>query len=111
MGFDVAAQDANPWIECAVATDDVAFTISGASEQTGNALPGGIAWDGLAAGNYQIDDTQADDDASGFVLACHGLTTSTAYPLYSTESGAPLEIALGAGQQVACLWFTVPAAA
>ena len=110
-GFDVAAQDANPWIECAVATDDVAFTIAGAGEQpTGDALPGGIVWDGLAAGDYQIGDTKADD-ASGFVLACHGLTASTAYPLYSTESGAPLDIALGAGQQVACLWFTVPAAA
>ena len=70
MGFDVAVQDANPWIECAVATDDIAFTICGASEQTSNALPGGIAWNGLAAGDYQIDDTQADDDASGFVAAC-----------------------------------------
>ncbi len=95
-----------------MATDDVAFTIAGAGEQpTGNALSGGVRWDGLAAGDYQVDDTQADDAASGFVLACHGLTAPAAYPLYSTESGAPLAISLEAGQQVACLWFTVPAAA
>ena len=113
-GIDLAAASASPWLECAVATDDVAFTLassSGAGQPPGDFLSGGVRWDGLAAGDYQIDDPQADDAAAGFVLACHGLTASAAYPLYSTESGAPLEIALGAGQQVACLWFTVPAAA
>ena len=100
-GFDVAVQDANPWIECAVATDDVAFTISGARRRDRQRASRRHRRHGLAAGDYQIDDTQANDAASGLVLACHGLTTSTAYPLYITESGAPLEIALRAGQQVA----------
>lgn len=115
-GFDVAAAEASPWTACAVASEGVGLTISGPDgfaeqEAAGDDFTGGVRWDGLAAGDYQIADAQPEDGAAGVVLACHGMTAPASYPVYSTESGTPMAIGLADGQQVACFWFEVPAEA
>lgn len=112
-GFDLAA-DTNPWIACDQAGSEIELAIAGpggvaAARTVGDDLPGGVRWDDLGAGDYEIDDTEADDVASGFVLTCAGGDVPVGYPVHSTAAGEPFALSLEAGQHVTCLWFAVPA--
>jgi hypothetical protein len=112
-GYDLYDEYSDPWEDCTKAYEGVTFEIDGPdgyddSQKTGDYIPGGVYWDELEAGDYEITEKLPNGIAYGFVLACEGGYFPQIYPLYTTESGKPFELYLEYGQHIACDWFNVP---
>jgi hypothetical protein len=119
-GYDLAAPDADPVVDCAVPLDGVGFELSDGLEtwpsaQTGDAGPGTILFGGLDPGGYHL----AEDVPTGIVA--HVVACTTSVPSEDPQLGPALgfveppvvdgaiDLELGEDETIVCDWYNVPA--
>ena len=112
-GYDVHAGNADPLTECSAGTNGVTYTATGpngytSQTATGDSIDAAVVFGGLEPGAYTFTETLPDGTTSAFVWDCYGQRMGELRPTPLT-TGDTLNLAVGAGEDIACYWYNVPA--
>jgi hypothetical protein len=114
-GYDVNAPGANPWLDCPELTNGVLFTLYHGADvplqtMTGDSIDGAVSWGGLAAGDYQVQETLPADTAYAFVSGCYNNIADAPAPvnMEQLQGGDTLLVEVHEGEDWVCHWYNVP---
>jgi LPXTG-site transpeptidase (sortase) family protein len=111
-GYNYTALGAQPWLDCANATNGVTFTLDGPNgyhtqTNTGDSIDGAVYFGGLEPGSYQANELLPDGIADAFVWDCTGGSIGMIQD-HPISTGTSLDIPVAYGDQIICNWYNVP---
>ena len=115
-GFDIDLDNADPADSCTKSADGISFMLLAAGDapsagqraRTGDDTRSAVVFDNLPPGTYLIQEANSPDIADAFVWYCTGNLRTQQSPASPLARGTTLELDLGPGESLYCLWFNVP---